>query len=186
MAPTETIVVGPSTVTHTSTQSPPIQLSIRPQDLRNQWRRCGLTANFLANTPFISAPTVVSVVSTVVNEILENAIKFSESDTTPIQIQVSFTPDSIECEVMNWAKIADANNLSSYFQTLKTANIEDLYFLQLEKSATTTSNESHIGLVGVLHDYPVSLGCEIQGNDDSNSPRKVSIKAKINLNEVPY
>ncbi len=165
-------------------KSQPMHLSMLPCDLKRHWGRCGITANFLATSTEIPSPAAASIISTVINEILENSVKYSAIDTKPIDVELSIRNNTVECEVKNWARLEDATIIDSYFKIIHDKDIEDLYFLQLEKTATDSNNASQIGLLGVMHDYPVTLGCRIQTTADPITPFQISVKAKIYLNEV--
>ncbi|NBV83068.1 hypothetical protein EBR57_02975 [bacterium] len=170
----------------TVTNAAPIRMSMLPGDLRQHWKRCGMTADFLGQSAASFQPRATTIISTVINELLENAIKYSATDEAPIDVALSVQNDTVHCEIKNWAKFEDANSMDSYFKAIETQDIDELYFLQLEKSATTTDHHSKMGLLGVIHDYPVTLGCQIRSTSDQLTPFQISINATINLSEVHH
>ena len=57
-----------------------------PIDLVREWSRCGQTADYMARYlayDFADRETAASVLSTVINELVENAAKFSTDKANP-------------------------------------------------------------------------------------------------------
>lgn len=181
MPRTETIDVGES-LTSSLSFGTLISLSVVPKDIKKQWKRCGITANFLASSA-IGNTKSTTVVSTIVNEILENAIKYSENDSIPVKIELGASSDILKCKITNWTSNAQASVVENYFSHLKSQDIHDLYYTQLEHAALDASNASQIGLIGVLHDYLLGMNCKIDYPENNSDLSQISITAKINLNE---
>lgn len=56
-------------------------LKLRPMDLRVQWRRCSLTADYISNYCSYQEkldPDTSNTISIIINELIENAAKFSK------------------------------------------------------------------------------------------------------------
>ena len=81
-----------------------------PVEHIQHWKKCSLIANFFGNYQAESykenKKQIVSTISTISNELLENAIKFSEKDYSDISISIKKHDSSILIQV---------NNISNYY-----------------------------------------------------------------------
>jgi hypothetical protein len=161
-----------------------LRLSLLPRDIQASWTRCGLTANFLAGSPAVTSKKLFNVMSTVMNEILENAVKYSANPMMPIEVVQRFKNGLIECEVSNWARREDAEAIDAYFKAILGRDPDELFYTQLEQLDSTNKNQSQIGLIGMVRDYKVKLGCRIHITSDAVTPYQITVKAIINVTEV--
>ncbi|MCW7468717.1 DUF6272 family protein [Leptospira kanakyensis] len=147
-----------------------IQIHLKPLDLMRYWRRIGILSDFigyfygfsfLPNVPSESMDMknsdIVNSISTVFNELLENAAKYSYDKKADIEISLIHRGKTFEIFVSNKT---NESNVTAYEESLKeifsTDNLESLYIEKLE----TNENDPHrsgIGLIMVLKDYPVEM-----------------------------
>lgn len=157
-----------------------IEIHLKPLDLMRYWRRIGILSDFigyfygfsfLPNIPTESIDSknseIVNSISTVFNELLENAAKYSYDKKADIEISLIHRGKTIEILVRNKT---NESNVISYEASLKeifsTKDLEKLYIEKLE----TNENDQHrsgIGLIMVLKDYPVEMevSFETEGED---------------------
>lgn len=155
-----------------------------PLELISHWKKCSLVADFFANYQsynFENQQKAMSVLSTIINELLENAIKFTADQNKLVSISLRRYDDNISIETVNLATKANATTLQKFIQTLETNNIEDLFFQQLEKAALSDEDSSGVGLISIIKDYGADVGIKIEPKTDENLFDvyvKVSISAK--------
>lgn len=147
-----------------------IEIHLKPLDLMRYWRRIGILSDFigyfygfsfLPNVPTDSMDMknseIVNSISTVFNELLENAAKYSYDKKADIEISLIHRGKSFEMLVRNKT---NESNVSAYESSLKEIfsgkDLEKLYFEKIE-SNDPNSNRSGIGLIMVLKDYPVEM-----------------------------
>ncbi|MGE8721296.1 DUF6272 family protein [Leptospira terpstrae] len=157
-----------------------IEIHLKPLDLMRYWRRIGILSDFigyfygfsfLPNIPTESIDMknseIVNSISTVFNELLENAAKYSYDKKADIEISLIHRGKTFEILVRNKT---NESNVTSYEASLKeifsTKDLEKLYIEKLE----TNENDQHrsgIGLIMVLKDYPVEMevSFETEGED---------------------
>ena len=78
-----------------------------PLDLVAHWRRCGMTADFLAyflSYTFRDQDAALSLLSTVINELLENAVKFSVDKRRPVALALSHFGETVRIQTHNVCK----------------------------------------------------------------------------------
>jgi len=157
-----------------------------PLELMAHWRKCSLVSNFLANyhiLTFQKQKKAQVVLSTVINELIENAIKFNADQNKLVSISLQRNPDVITIETMNTSDQKNVTKVKKFVSTLNSGNYEKLFMDTLEKVALSNSNSSGLGLLTILKDYNAKLGIKIEP-----STRKglysVLVKACIPISEL--
>ncbi|MBL0955687.1 MAG: ATP-binding protein [Leptospira sp.] len=157
-----------------------IEIHLKPLDLMRYWRRIGILSDFigyfygfsfLPNVPTDSMDMknseIVNSISTVFNELLENAAKYSYDKKADIEISLIHRGKSFEMLVRNKT---NESNVSAYESSLKeifsAKDLEKLYFQKIE-SNDPDSSRSGIGLIMVLKDYPVEMEVTLESEGDS-------------------
>ncbi|MCW7496683.1 ATP-binding protein [Leptospira levettii] len=156
-----------------------IEIHLKPLDLMRYWRRIGILSDFigyfygfsfLPNVPTDSMDMknseIVNSISTVFNELLENAAKYSYDKKADIEISLIHRGKSFEMLVRNKT---NESNVSAYESSLKeifsAKDLEKLYFQKIE-SNDPDSSRSGIGLIMVLKDYPVEMEVTLETEGD--------------------
>ncbi|TGL51465.1 ATP-binding protein [Leptospira kemamanensis] len=157
-----------------------IEIHLKPLDLMRYWRRIGILSDFigyfygfsfLPNVPTDSMDMknseIVNSISTVFNELLENAAKYSYDKKADIEISLIHRGKSFEMLVRNKT---NETNVSAYESSLKeifsAKDLEKLYFEKIE-SNDPNSNRSGIGLIMVLKDYPVEMEVTLESEGEN-------------------
>lgn len=144
-----------------------LELSVNSIDLKTRWQRCGFISDLVA--AYISAaypeegfsPTspVFNSVSTVFQELIENAAKFSRHREAMIRVRIKHYNSVLKLEVQNDATPAFGQQFEGHLKTLFSGqDLEALQVSMIESRAVSNSNQSGIGLLMLLTDYPVKLG----------------------------
>jgi hypothetical protein len=141
-----------------------IRLSVSAQDLATQWRLCGVTADFVAE--FFArrcrySESMRNSLSTILNEMVENAVKFSQPANSTIEIALFGLRDEVVLQVDNSAREAQAEQFVALAKDLAgTPDIESLY-LQTIKREMRPEEASRLGLLTLVHDFGVGLGVKL-------------------------
>jgi hypothetical protein len=154
-----------------------IQFSPTTSPRQQRWRNYGLSADFLGDYfaaffpgHVLSSQTinhkdaVKAAVSYVANELLENAVKFSDENARqPISISLFLYKEEIVFKVINYVNSQVASQYQAFIQELINSDIDDLYMRQLEKTATG-SGQSNMGLLTMVNDYGAKLGWKFEAH----------------------
>ncbi len=168
-----------------------LNFSLNPTPRINRWRNYGLSADFLGDyfaaffpgdkldsSPINRRDTVKASISYIANELLENAIKYSDTSIgLPASIALYLYEDSIIFEVTNPTQASTAEQYQQFIETLLQADLASLYIEQLEKNAMS-GDSSNMGLLTILNDYETRLGWKFT---DINSFVKVSVMAQVDV-----
>lgn len=136
-----------------------------------RWSNYGMSADFLGDyfASFFPGASlegeqisrrdeVKSVVSFVCNELLENAVKYGQhSQALPVTITLRLYGDTIVFEAINPSSAERVSCYRSFVQELVSMDPSELYFRQLEQTATGTG-VSHMGILTIINDYGARLG----------------------------
>ena len=162
--------------------------------LKHRWRNNGLSADFLADylTAFFPGEPddssaiekqaeVKSAVSFIANELLENAMKFSdETSQRPISIQLHLSPERIVFVTTNTISPQAVDRFQGYIQELTDSDPAELYIRQLEKNAADeTSTASMLGYLTMIHDYMAKIGWKFE--TVQNDPEVITVTTMVQL-----
>jgi hypothetical protein len=160
-----------------------------PLELISHWRRCGLIADFMANYEalnFKNKELAVSILSTTINELLENAIKFSSDKNKLVNLSVRSYTNQLIIETVNTTAEKHAKKLHNYLELIQTDSAENLFFKQIEENACkphTTCSE--LGLLTLIKDYQAVLGVKIQPKEiDDQQTYDVFVQITLNTKEI--
>jgi hypothetical protein len=159
-----------------------LTLSFSPNSAaRNRrWGNYGLSADFLGDyfaaffpgdavcdSPINRRDTVKAAVSYIANELIENAVKYSEASAKqPISISLYLYEEQIVFQAVNCANKAEVDRYQSFIRELLSSNLDELYVQQLEKTATG-NGESNMGILTMINDYGACFSWKFQQLDDT-------------------
>jgi hypothetical protein len=143
-----------------------------------------MTSDFIAKFQGISLPNPeVSIhnLSTIINELIENAIKFSANEDETIEVKIHHIDNTIEIQTTNICQEKAALNLQKQIKKItSSSNPESLLTSQLLKSASQSSSQSGIGLLSLVCHYGAKLTSEITPCAKAYAKAyKVSLSAQI-------
>ncbi|EAW36065.1 hypothetical protein [Lyngbya sp. PCC 8106] len=143
--------------------------------LQLRWRNNGLSANFMADyvTTFFPKseddPTtqhrqaeIQSAVSFISNELLENAMKFSDNRCVyPIQIKINLSREWLSFLVINSIDPSTISSFQDYIQTLLNSDPQEMYINQIEQNLEN-GQSSRLGYLTMINDYQAHLGWKFE------------------------
>ena len=171
---------GPSAAALTS-----VDIELRALELVVHWRRCGLTADWLAlffayDFEPEARQTAESILSTVINELLENAAKFCADKQRLVRVAVRHHGEFVSIETVNVASGAHAARLRETIEELTRSNLDELFTRRMQTK--NAPGASGIGLLILKKDYAVRLGAKLTpvGGDEWN----VEVRVELSLGQV--
>ena len=140
-----------------------VSLELRALELVAHWKRCGLTADWLAGffaydferDVRIAAETVLT---TAINELIENAAKFCADKQAGVTISVHHHGDFMRIETRNRADDARIMKLRAAIDALD-GDLDALFAERIAHQAEPGA--SGIGLVILKKDYAARVGARI-------------------------
>ena len=170
-----------------------LALTLSPSELTAHWQRCGLLSDFVAG--YISAAyaaeqrdasaPLFTAISTVFQELIENAAKFSRKREAPITVRVKHFSRILMLEVENGTTAAFVQRFDEYLQSIQDSGDLDAVYLQILESKTenaAAAQRSGIGLLVLRKDHGIRVGVRF-GEDDQGRPT-ITVRAFQTLEGV--
>ncbi len=162
--------------------SPPlsaIEMEVVPIDLVSEWRRCGMVADFMADymaCGFEQRETARSVLSTVANELVENAAKFTADKRGVAHVSIRHHGDVVHAEVRNEATDAWVRELSEVLGDLAQDEASAVFRRRLE-------DRRGLGLALLARDYGARVGASISPSAKGGTT-EVCLRVSLSAAEV--
>lgn len=162
--------------------------------LRERWRTNRLSANFLADYfstffPGEGQPAgmidpkseLMGVITFIANELLENAMKFSDAASTEaVMLTLQLYPDKLVFMTKNQVNAATAAQLRSFIQRLLASDPMELYIQQVEQqSQEEHSNGSGLGILTIMNDYAARVGWRFEAVEEAGATVTTKVQLEI-------
>ncbi len=175
-----------------------LKLGFSPSDfsLQHRWRTNGLSANFIAdylplffvgspkNNKNVDAPIPArskNAVKCIANELLENAMKFSDEESShPTRISFHLYDNKLIFHVINSLKPNTVEKFQDFLKQLINCDPHDLYFHRMEDNAENDNRQSGLGILSMVCDYGAKLGWKFETVQDN--PPLVVVTTMVCLN----
>ncbi|NJR74725.1 MAG: ATP-binding protein [Scytonema sp. CRU_2_7] len=145
-----------------------LSIHLTPNLLPDQkrWKASSLSADFLANylTHFLPDDDINSdssikeevknAVSYIANELLENAIKYSDDTLQyPVKIALQIRGNHLVFWANNAVNSKNIGKFRKYIEELMQSDAYELYMRKLEENAESDNRGSGIGYLTIINDY---------------------------------
>ena len=165
-----------------------VALVFFPGDFSVRWSQCSATADFFAEY-FAAVQTCraddegaradfIGTVSYIVNELVENAVKFSVGET--VEVTVAIEDAELVTVVANQVLAATMEPLVEKFRELVSGDPQEMLFARVEANAENPeAGASGLGFLTMMADYGVKLGWRFAAVHDN--PNNVLLKTMARL-----
>lgn len=167
--------------------------------LKQRWRTNGLSADFMADyfatffpgkegttTEADRQAEVKSAVSFIGNELLENAMKFTDDQLDyPISLTLQMYSNKLVFMATNSVNCHRVEKFQAFAQELANSDISELYIRHFEKleseldASLQESTDSGLGLLTMINDYQAKLGWKFEAIQ--NESKAVSVTTMVQL-----
>ncbi len=156
-----------------------LNLTLNPIDMATYWRRCGAVADFVANfyhnTSALADEGNQNLVSTVFNELIENATKYSTKRDSEIKVNIKLYNTILKMHVENECNQTNFNALTQGVEKLLSEGDLDGLYINKMIAKSENSKDSGIGLLMIIKDYEIKIGLRI--TSIGNELYKVEVQA---------
>ena len=131
-----------------------------------EWTRCSEAADFIARYfahDFEDRELAGNVLSTVVNELLENAVNFSSDTNIPASLTVREYPARVHIASRNVASSAQANEFGEAVERLARGDPEEMFAERVASPPETGG--AGIGLIMLRKDYGAKVSVRFTPSD---------------------
>ncbi|MBT5953593.1 hypothetical protein HOG98_02620 [bacterium] len=154
-------------------------LKFLPLHLISKWSRCGLTAEYLSKYIALNSEKIIEVenfASTVINELIENAVKFSFDKSESILVSMHQTEKAVLVRIENVADYDSVKKFVDFLEEIDLTDIEETMIKRIEKSATSDGDVSGLGILSIINDSDVTFGMKICSESAEDETFSVDIK----------
>jgi hypothetical protein len=141
-----------------------LEVRVKPIDMVTYWKRCSAVADFVARFYNVKTTNHASenLISTVFNEMIENAAKYSTKRDSEIHVEVKLYNTILKIQVQNVCNKLHCDTLINRLSMLLSpeTDLDELYVKEMELKMNG-SKESGIGLLMLLKDFQMNLGLKI-------------------------
>ena len=170
-----------------------LSLTLSPSELTAHWQRCGLISDFVAGyvaTAYAgdhrdAMSSIDTAISTVFQELIENAAKFSRKREAQVMVRVKHFSRVLMLEVENGTTPAFAQRFEEYLRAMQEQTDLDAVYLQILEGKTenaAAAQRSGIGLLMLRKDHGVRVG--VRFSEDEQGRHSVTVRAFQTLEGV--
>jgi hypothetical protein len=169
-------------------------ISIKSDDLYQNWRRVSLSSDFLAKyysyffpyyekaTEILSRHDAENSISFVLNELIENTAKYSNTGDKTVNIKIMLLEKILLFDISNFITEKMAKSFLSLAQEILEGNPEELYMERLERNMEKDIGDSGLGYLTLINDYGIVLGFKFEKIE--HDIIRVTVQAKMNHKEA--
>ena len=158
-----------------------VSVSFLPLDFFDFWERGSLLSNFIADYFMHNFPddAAQNLISTVLNELIENAVKFTRNNSMPIKITLKKRREELLIRAENALPMHRKNSFVAICRQLFEKNLDEMYIERINKNIEDPTS-SGIGLILIKKDYCAGLHFRFYTDDRNNAHVAVTVKLDIN------
>jgi len=169
-------------------------VSMQSDDLYRNWRRVSLSSDFFGKYysyffPYqekalktVSRDEAENSISFVLNELVENTAKYSNTGDKSVQIYVRLLDNELLFDVSNFVDEKVAGSFIALAREIINNDPEELYMKRLEKNIEDEKGDSGLGYLTLINDYKVTLGFKFDRVD--RDVVQVTVQAKMKYKEA--
>lgn len=161
-----------------------VRMNILPSDMGGYWNRCGLTADFGAAFMAYCHPNhsgTRNTLSFILNEMVENAVKFTASSEKSIGINLFENDHQVIFEVENVATGEECDHFRSFFENYILNDLDDTKYLELIEHQAEDAASSRLGLITIIKNFNAAVGLCFKGPDPEHL---YSITTRVTINPL--
>ena len=168
-------------------------MSLHSGDLTGNWKRCGLTSDFIAKYYSFFFPykeksentlyreEAENTISFILNELVENTEKYSDVNGKEVEISETMDEELLIFEVSNQINQKDAQKFQKICAEILGDDPQELYIKKIEENLETGSSSSGLGYLTLINDYGISFSFSFE--DWDNGLTQAIVQAKLNYKE---
>jgi len=165
-----------------------VSLTFHPTTFPVRWGQCSATADFLADyfarmdsctgNDRNKKTEIQSAISYVLNEVVENAVKFHDGGN--VLVRVGVKDGALLIEATNQVKEAQLDRLRATFEELVSGDPHEILMQRVEANADNPDQKgSGLGFLTMLTDYSAELGWKF--SSQSATPGHVYVHTMARL-----
>ncbi len=154
-------------------------MSFLPLDIFDNWDRVSSISDFVAEYfgTYYNEETASNIISTIFNELVENAVKFTKNNSQPIHIVVKKSNNNFLSRITNTIPSHSKDAFLGICRDLFSSDLDELFIKKIE-AGVLDDKKSGIGLILLKKDYQVDTSFDFF---EDNKFNKVAVTIKLTI-----
>jgi hypothetical protein len=162
-----------------------LRLVFVPLDFVAEWRRCSETADYFARFfAFDLQPREIAatVLSTVINELIENAVKFSTDKSVPAELVVRQYGEVLTVHTVNAVAAGLARTFTETVDRINAGEPEAMFVERITHPPETGS--AGIGLIILRKDYNAAITARVIADETDAGLVRVAVEVALDNHHI--
>jgi hypothetical protein len=163
-----------------------LALKVKAGDIAAYWTKCGLIANFGSSYLSLNYPRYKNIsnsISFIVNELLENAVKFSSSQDDIIRVRIACDHARVVVDVRNTIDSKQYAVFSLILEGIQDSGRANTQYLERFNSSSRGRMDSGIGLLSIINFFKSRIAAKFSRL--ANGPLfEAYVQAAINIENL--
>jgi hypothetical protein len=163
-----------------------LKINVQTKDIIEYWSKCGLIANFGSSYLAMNCPNSKNIsnsISFVLNELLENAVKYSYSSDNIIRVYLTKINNHIIMDVINLTNTDKFENLTKVLVELQDVEKANAAYFEKLTSSAGRQLDSGMGLLSIVNFFQGDISAQFREIPDNNL-YETDIQVKINIEDL--
>lgn len=164
-----------------------LSFSLPAMEVMSFWSRCGLIANFGASYMAVAHPSkqnIANSLSFILNELLENAVKYAQPRDSMIDLVLLRHENFILIDISNPIEQTQIDPMTAMAKNLINSDYVNEKYIDILTANGRSADKSGIGLLTIINYYLAELSFRITSPAGDKGSVKFSIQAKMNIEEL--
>lgn len=158
-----------------------VELLFQAQDLQDDWRRCNIVANYVAEYVAYQFPErewAENLISTVANEFLEAVTQLSPGPAD-LHLRCRQYAGDLLIEFEHGLRPEAATLYADFLRELRDQDIDDLYYGLLTATGRPARSFNQLGLAMLVHDFQARIAARLE-----EPPTRISVRVVVPTREI--
>jgi hypothetical protein len=162
------------------------EMRVKAGDIAMFWTKCGLIANFGSSYLSLNYPNFKNIsnsISFIVNELLENAVKYSYSEEDTIDIRINGKNSQIIVDVMNTIDSNQYAIFSPILREIQDTDHANAKYIERFRTMAENQSDSGIGLLSIINFFKSRITAKFS-DGKTGALYTVFVQAAINIEDL--
>lgn len=163
-----------------------LEICVKTKDIIQYWNKCGLISDFGSFYISMNYPdnkNISNSISFVLNELIENAVKYSLGGDNIIKIYLTKKNKQIIMDVINLINKNQFEILRKVFEDLEEPQMANKIYIERLGSLTDSQEDSGIGLLSIINFFKGKFSAKFQ-EVTNNTVFETDIQVKLDIEDL--
>ncbi len=157
-----------------------LYISVIPENIICYWPKASEVANFVADFFYHDSPdrATRNNISTILNELIENAVKFSSVKKHQVDIYTFHNATELVFQITNTISPEAWNELEKVYHEMENRDLKELY-IQRIRDLNRKKSGTGIGLILLKKDYRIEINFALDHNHEAGDLLTTTARMRV-------